>query len=224
MSTTAQPRAAVKVAPRTIRLLLVDDHAMVRQGLRSILEREADLEVIGEAADAAGVRAAAREHRPDIALVDIRLGSGSDRGGIALCEQLVAQCPHTDVVMLTTFVDEQLVREAIDRGAKGYVLKDVDVAELTRIVRAVDRGARGFDTQSSAVMQRSTTVATRPRPTARESEVLVLVAGGASNRQIAIRLGISISTVKFHVRNLMDKLDASNRAGMVTIAAQRGLL
>lgn len=116
-------RSALKVSPRAIRLLLVDDDAMVRQGLRSILEREPDLAVIADAS--------------------------------------------------TTFVDEQLVREAIHRGAKGYVLKDVDVAQLTRIIRDVDRGDAGFDSQSSAMIVRSMTPAAAPQPTSREREVLV---------------------------------------------------
>ena len=118
-------------------IMLVDDHAIVRQGLRSILEREDDLRVVAEASSASEALAVVGRANPQIVLLDLKLSTSSDSEGLELCQQLTAQHPDVGVLVLTTFLDEQLVLQAIRAGARGYVVKDVDTTELLRSIRAV---------------------------------------------------------------------------------------
>ncbi len=208
----------------SVRLLLVDDHAIVRHGLRSVLELEPDLEVVGEAADRDSGLSAVGRLAPDIVLLDVRLTDEAD--GLDVCEEITRRHPEVAVVMLTTFLHAGLLVEALRRGASGYVLKDVDMVDLVRIIRAVHRGESGFDARTLAMVVQSVVGSaggTQP-VTAREGEVLRLVSRGRSNREIASELYISESTAKFHVHNLMRKLGVANRTEVVYVAAQRGLL
>ncbi|MBT0772786.1 response regulator transcription factor [Kineosporia sp. J2-2] len=210
-----------------IRIVLVDDHAVVRQGLRAVLEREHDLRVVGEASSAAGVRAVVERSRPDVVLLDLKLSATSDTEGLAVCAALTARFPGLGVLVLTTLLDDRLVLSAIQHGARGYLLKDVDTAELVRAIRAVGRGDSALDARSTAAMVRSLSPGAdpaRPRLTERETEVLRLLAQGYSNRAIGSRLYISETTVKFHVSNLMRKLDVSRRAEAVYTASKLGYL
>ncbi|WP_431877035.1 MadR family response regulator transcription factor [Amycolatopsis sacchari] len=210
---------------RTLGIVLVDDHAIVRQGLRTILDREDDLTVIGEAASAAEARAVVDRTRPDIVLLDLKLSTGSDTEGLDLCAELAAGHPGTGVLVLTTFLDDALVVEAIHRGARGYVIKDVETTGLVSAIRAVARGESAFDSRSASAMVRSIrTPRAEPVLTAREQNVLELLARGLSNRDIGARLYISETTVKFHVRNVLRKIGASSRAEAVYEAGKRGLL
>lgn len=209
----------------TVDIVLVDDHAIVRQGLRAILERESDLRVVGEASTAAEAMAVVERCRPAIVLLDLKLSTGLDTEGLELCSKLTDR--HTDlgVLVLTTFVDDALVMEAIHRGARGYVVKDVDTTELVRAIRAVSRHESAFDSRSAAAMVRSLRVRpAAPVFTERELGVLGLLARGLSNRDIGRRLYISETTVKFHVRNIMRKLDASSRAEAVYEASKMGVI
>lgn len=217
---------AAPLRPPQARLVLVDDHAMVRQGLRSMLEREPDLVVVGEAGDAEGALETVAETAPDVVVLDLKLGSDAP-DGLAVCAALTSRHPDVAVVVLTTFLDEQLVVEAVRRGARGYVLKDVDVAELVRLIRAVQRGEEGFDSRTVRVMRRTLATGNVPLPaevSARELQVARLIGAGRSNREIGEALAITESTVKFHVRNLMRKLGAARRAEVVYEATKRGLL
>ncbi|MCW4353600.1 response regulator transcription factor [Hoyosella sp. YIM 151337] len=208
-----------------LKIVLVDDHAIVRQGLRFILEREADMRVVAEAATAAEAMAVVERHRPDIVLLDLKLSTGSDTEGLEVCSDLVARYPETGVLVLTTFLDDALVLEAIHRGAKGYVLKDVDTTELVTSIRAVSRNESAFDARSASVMVRSIrTASSEPTLTDREQRVLEHLAHGKSNRDIGGALYISETTVKFHVRNIMRKLGASSRAEAVYEASKLGLI
>ncbi|MEV5297495.1 MULTISPECIES: MadR family response regulator transcription factor [Amycolatopsis methanolica group] len=210
---------------RTLKIVLVDDHAIVRQGLRSILEREEDITVIGEAATAAEARAVVERTRPDIVLLDLKLSTGSDTEGLEICSELTARYPELGVLVLTTFLDDALVVEAIHRGARGYVIKDVDTTGLVSSIRAVARNESAFDSRSASAMVRSIrTAPEEPVLTSREQGVLELLARGLSNRDIGSRLFISETTVKFHVRNIMRKIDASSRAEVVYEASKRGLI
>ncbi|GAA3815864.1 MULTISPECIES: response regulator transcription factor [Amycolatopsis] len=210
---------------RTLKIVLVDDHAIVRQGLRSILEREEDITVIGEAATAAEARAVVERTRPDIVLLDLKLSTGSDTEGLEICSELTARYPDLGVLVLTTFLDDALVVEAIHRGARGYVIKDVDTTGLVSSIRAVARNESAFDSRSASAMVRSIrTAPEEPVLTSREQGVLELLARGLSNRDIGSRLFISETTVKFHVRNIMRKIDASSRAEVVYEASKRGLI
>lgn len=208
-----------------LKIVLVDDHAIVRQGLRSILDRENDMGVVGEASTAAEARAVVERAQPDIVLLDLKLSTGSDTEGLAVCSELTGRYPQLGVLVLTTFLDDALVVEAIHRGARGYVIKDVDTTALVSSIRAVARNESAFDSRSASAMVRSIkTAPDEPRLTEREQNVLELLARGLSNRDIGARLYISETTAKFHVRNIMRKLTAGTRAEAVYEASKLGLL
>jgi DNA-binding NarL/FixJ family response regulator len=216
---------AVTTALTAVDIVLVDDHAILRQGLRSILEREPDLAVVGEASTAAEAMAVVQRCRPAIVLLDLKLSTGADAEGLELCSRLTERHPGLGVLVLTTFLDDPLVVEAIHRGARGYVVKDVDTTELLRAIRAVARGESAFDSRSAAAMVRSMREhPDEPTFTDRERNVLELLARGLSNRDIGRRLYISETTVKFHVRNIMRKLDAATRAEAVYGASKMGVI
>ena len=215
------------VAAGPTRLVIVDDHAIIRQGLRTMLERSDEMLVVAEAGTPQQAREAVREHHPDVVLLDLKLGDDDD-AGLTVCRQLTADDPCVRVLVLTTFLNERLVVEAIRSGAKGYVLKDVDAEALVRSIRAVRSGESAFDSHSAAVVVKSMAGENAPSPavvfTTRESEVVRLLAHGQSNRQIGQTLFISETTVKFHVHNVMDKLGVKRRAEVVYRSGQLGLL
>jgi two-component system, NarL family, response regulator DevR len=212
---------------RCVDIMLVDDHAIVRTGLRSILEREEDLRVVAEASTAAEALTVVGRVRPQIVLLDLKLSTSSDTEGLELCQQLTASHPDVAVLVLTTFLDEQLVLAAIRAGAQGYVVKDVDTSGLIRAIRDVSRGESAFDARSAAAMVRGLH-APPPAPatalTARECEVLKLLAHGNSNRDIGAQLFISETTAKFHVGNILRKLGVSRRAEAVYEASKMGVI
>jgi DNA-binding NarL/FixJ family response regulator len=211
---------------RTIRLVLVDDHAILRQGLRAVLEREGDLLVVGEASSEGEAEIVVRAMSPDVVLLDLKLSAGSELQGLSLCAKLSAAYPELGLLILTTFLDEDLVVRAVHAGARGYVVKDVDTTELVRAIRAVSAGESAFDARSAAAVVRSLNGRTEPRQqlTDREMEVLRLLATGLSNHAIGERLFISATTVKFHVSNIMRKLEVTRRAEAVYAASKQGLI
>jgi two-component system, NarL family, response regulator DevR len=217
-------------APRpeaSVGILLVDDHAIVRQGLRSILEREDDLHVVAEASTAAEARAMMEHARPRIVLLDLKLSTSSDTEGLELCVELSTAHPDVGILVLTTFLDEHLVIAAIRAGAKGYVVKDVDTTGLIRAIRDVAKGGSAFDPRSAAAMVRGLNappVEESKTLTARELEVMQLLAHGLSNGEIGARLYISETTAKFHVGNILRKLGVSRRAEAVYEASKLGLV
>jgi DNA-binding NarL/FixJ family response regulator len=207
-----------------VTIVLIDDHAILRQGLRSLLEREHDLQVVGEASSPGEALAVVERTRPAIVLLDMKLSPASDNDGLGLCADLTKRYPGLGVLVLSTFVDDALVVSAIQHGACGYVVKDVDTMELVRAIRLVARTGSAFDARSAAAMMRSIHAPLARSPlTERELNVLRLVAGGLSNRGIGGRLHLSETTVKFHLRNIMRKLDATGRAEAVYKATQNGL-
>jgi two-component system, NarL family, response regulator DevR len=206
-----------------VRVVVVDDHPLIRQGLRALLERNGAI-VAGEAATSAEAVAVVACSRPEVVVLDLRLGS-SDRDGIELCRRLTTQFPRSRVLVLTTFLSETLLMDAMQAGARGYVLKDVDVAALVRAVADVREGQSAFDSRSAAVAVRSLSGRRAPQViTERERDVVRLVALGLSNEDIGRRLYISQSTVKFHIRNMLRKTGAGSRAELVFKASQLGLL
>ncbi|BAH32493.1 putative NarL family two-component response regulator [Rhodococcus erythropolis PR4] len=209
-----------------VRIVLVDDHAILRQGLRSVLERESDLEIVGEASSLAEALAVVDKVGPDIVLMDLKLSASSDYEGLTLCGQLSTAHPGLGLLVLTTFLDDQLVVRAVHAGARGYVVKDVDTTELVRAIRAVSRGESAFDSRSASAVVRSLNgqSSSKERLTDRELEVLRLLANGLSNIKIGERLFISPTTVKFHVSNIMRKLEVSRRAEAVYAASKQGLI
>ena len=206
-------------------LLLVDDHAIVHQGLIAILDREPDLQVVGQAGTAAEGLAAVTALQPDLVVLDLRLGSAGEAGGLRLCEQIVALRPQTGVLILSTFVDSQLVIEAVRRGARGYVVKDVDTSSLVRAIRIVADGGRAFDAKATSAMAGGLGPGKQavPELSDREQDVLELLVQGLSNQQIAERLFISVTTVKFHVSNVLRKLGVTRRAEVAYVASRWGL-
>jgi len=214
-------------AEALIDIVLIDDHAIVRQGLRSVLEREPDLRIIGEAGTPAQAMAVVASTRPSIVLLDLRLSPSSETEGIEVCAKLHATHPDVSVLVLTTVIDDQLVLEAIHNGARGYAVKDVDTSELVRAIRAVSRGETAFDSRSAAAMVRCINAAPVDESrqlTGREREVLRLLARGLSNRAIGKQLYISETTAKFHVCNIMRKLQVTRRAEAVYVASKEGLI
>jgi two-component system, NarL family, response regulator DevR len=211
---------------RSTRLVLVDDHAILRQGLRSVLERETDLEVVGEAASEAEAVAVVAATTPDVVLLDLKLSAGSEYEGLTLCSTLSRAHPGLGLLVLTTFLDEELVVRAVHSGALGYVVKDVDTTELVRAIRAISLGESAFDSRSAAAVVRALAGRGEPRQqlTDREIQVLRLLAAGMSNSKIGEELFISATTAKFHVSNIMRKLEATRRAEAVYAASKRGLI
>jgi DNA-binding NarL/FixJ family response regulator len=165
--------------------------------------------------------------RPRIVLLDLKLSTSSDTEGLELCQKLTSTYPDTAVLVLTTFMDDQLVVRAIRSGASGYVVKDVDTRELVRAIQAVSQGESAFDSRSAAAMVRSLNARSpleSKQLTEREREVLSLLARGLSNRDIGKRLYISETTAKFHVGNIIRKLNVSRRAEAVYAASKMGLI
>lgn len=212
-----------------IRLMIVDDHSIVRHGLRSILELEQGIEVVGEADSGRVALGMLDSVMPDIVLLDLSLGERGTAEGIDVCQMITTGYPQTGVIVLTTFLEERLVLQAIRSGARGYVLKDVDAIDLVKIVRAVNRGESALDTRSAALVMRnvlSDENVGQPALefTEREMEIMHLLRQGFSNRQIGDHIAISASTVKFHIRKIMRKLDVNHRTEIVYTAGKLGLI
>jgi DNA-binding NarL/FixJ family response regulator len=203
------------------RIVVVDDHRMFRAGLRALLEGEPDMQIVGEAGSGAdGVRLAA-ELRPDVILMDLRLTG--DCGGVEATRQIVAATPGAAVVVLTSYGTQADVIGAMTAGARGYVLKAGEPAELFHAVRTAARGELGLSPQATA---RIVGHLTDPEPllSGREVEVIRLVAQGLSNRAIAAALFLTEATVKTHLIRLYRKLGADNRTSAVSEAVRRGLV
>jgi two-component system response regulator DevR len=208
---------------KTLRILLVDDHEVVRMGLRMMLEDFDDVEVVGEAGTAAEAIDACEQQQPDVVIMDIRMPG---RSGIDACEVIMKRLPMTQVIMLTSFADDSLIEQAIRAGAVGYVLKQVGVGELLRALEAVRQGAAALDprvTRRVLSMMRQQRE-TAPEPfrdlTEREIDVLRLLAEGKTNIQIAVVLTLSEKTVRNHISIILDKLNMSNRVEAATYAVQ----
>ena len=207
-----------------IRLLIVDDHAIVRQGLTSMLSEEPDFEIVGEAADGAAAMKAVDNLKPNIVLLDLRM-PGID--GIDVCREISANHPDVRVIILTAFLDSDTINRCIQAGAKGYVIKDVERTDLKRSIRDVANGGAVLDRKvHTVVVERLKREGDRNRPvlTEREISILKLMAEGFTNRQIATKLYVSEGTIKDQLQKIMDKLGASNRVSALYVAAKEGLI
>ena len=215
-----------------IRVLLADDQSLIRAGFRILLESADDIDVVGEAADGAQAVARAREHRADVVLMDIRMPNVD---GLEATRRIAADddLAGVRVIILTTFESDEYVYQAIRAGASGFLVKDSEPAELIQAVRVVSRGDALLS--PSVTKKLITDLASRPdrqRPTGheldslteREREVMTLVAAGLSNDEIAGRLFVSPLTAKTHVSRIMTKLDARDRAQLVVLAYECGLV
>ena len=204
-----------------IRILLVDDHPVVRHGLRGMLDAEPDLTVVGEASSGAAGVAAARELTPDIVLMDLRMPDGD---GVQATGQILAALPAVRVVVLTTYETDRDILRAIEAGASGYLLKDASPAELADAVRAAARGETVLAPSVASTLIRQVRAPAPPALSAREVQVLRLVALGRTNADIGKELFISEATVKTHLLHIYAKLGVNDRAAAVATAYERGLL
>jgi DNA-binding NarL/FixJ family response regulator len=210
-----------------IGVLIVDDHAVVREGLRAFLELQDDIEVVGEAADGAEALQRARDLRPQVILMDLVM-PGLD--GVAAMRELRRRASESRVIVLTSFLEEERLLPAIRAGAAGYLLKNAAPGELVRAIRAAHAGEAVIDPTAAATLVRALadgapgTSADTQRLTGREREVLELIARGHSNKRIALVLGISEKTVKTHVGHLLAKLDVTDRTQAALLAVRDGLV
>ncbi len=210
------------------RLMIVDDHEVVRMGLRAALDVEPDFAVVAEASNGQEAIEKARAHRPDIVLMDVRM-EGID--GIEACRELRSELPDTRVLMLTSFAEEETVVAALLAGAAGYVLKNVARARLLEALRSVARGESLLDSRvtrgvvEKLVASRAAAAADDDGElTAREREVLVLIAEGATNKEIAAKLVVSENTARNHVSHILGKLGFSRRSEAAAYAVKKGLV
>jgi len=208
---------------KPIRVLLVDDHAVVRSGLAAFLLAWDDLELVSQAESGEDALAQCEKWQPDVVLMDLVMPG---MGGVQATQSIRQRWPRIRVVALTSFESDDLVRGALQAGAISYLLKNVTALELAETIRAAYSGRSILAPEATEVLVRS---ANEDHPlgfdlTARESEVLALLVEGLSNSEIAARLVLSHSTVKFHVSNILSKLGASNRGQAVSLAVQHKLV
>ncbi len=208
-------------APSPIRVLIVDDHPVVRDGLRGMFAGDPDFEVVGDAGDGQAAVSMARALGPDVVLMDLRM-PGAD--GVSAIRQMSEQGLSARVLVLTTYDTESDVVTAIEAGAIGYLLKDTPRQELTRAVRAAASGETVLSPPVATRLLGQVRQGQREAPSEREMEVLQLVARGRTNREVAATLFISEATVKTHLLHLYSKLEVNDRAAAVAAAYDRGLL
>jgi two-component system response regulator DevR len=211
-----------------IRILIVDDHEVVRLGLRLLMEDHEEMEVVAEAGDAEHALIEVERHRPTVAIVDIRLPG---RSGLEACKEIRQKFPDTRVVILTSQADDDFIAEALRSGASGYVLKQVGGDELIRAVLAAARGETALDPQTAArVVSRLRDLESMAEADAlrdlspRERDVLVLVAEGQSNKEIGAVLNLSDITVRNYISNMLEKLNLSNRVELAAFATAHHLI
>jgi len=204
--------------PPTIRIMIVDDHSIVRMGIAGLLAMADDMEVVAEAEDLEQAAAAFATHAPDVTLMDVRMPGGT---GLEALERIKARAPDARVIILSTYdLDEPMIA-ASNLGASGYVLKSLRFEELVSAIRTVHAGGTYF---SPEVMRRIEASAKQKPLTPREIEILDLLRRGLSNKEIGRRLTISENTAKFHVKAILAKLGVADRAEAVAAAFERGLL
>jgi DNA-binding NarL/FixJ family response regulator len=208
-----------------IRVLIADDHAVVRQGLRTFLELQEDIEVVGDAADGAAALAGVERFEPDVVLMDLVMPG---LGGVEAIRRLRTLRPETRVLVLTSFLDDEKLFPAVRAGAAGYLLKDVEPSELVRAIRTVADGESLLHPAVAARLMEEFSDTERPVAeealTAREREVLLLIARGLPNKQIALELGIAEKTVKTHVSSILGKLGLTDRTQAALYAVRAGLI
>ncbi|HUI09048.1 MAG TPA: response regulator transcription factor [Bacteroidota bacterium] len=215
---------------KKIRILIADDHSVVREGLRALLGRVEDFDVIAEAADGEEAVRLVREKKPDVAMLDISMPAVN---GIEATRQIRRSNPDTKILIFTMYENEEYVYQMVAAGANGYVLKDAGKHDLIAAVRAIQYGGRFFSPGVSRLIidefirrsrEASPAPPARSELTTRESEILQYIASGLTNAEIARKLFLSVRTVNTHRTNLMHKLDVHNTAGLVRYALENGLV
>jgi DNA-binding NarL/FixJ family response regulator len=201
-----------------IRILAVDDHPILREGLRALINNQPDLSLVAEASDGRDALVQYRSHRPNITLMDLQMPLMS---GIEAITAIRSEFPGARIIVLTTFAGDVLAQRALKAGALAYVLKGLVRKELLETIRAVHRGAKRIQADVAAEIAHHTGEAPL---TAREIEVISLAATGNSNKRIGVKLSINEDTVKGHMTNILAKLGASDRTHAVTLALRRGII
>lgn len=212
-----------------IRIVIADDHSLIRQGVRSLLEDVQDIEVVGEAEDGHAARALVERLNPDVLIIDINMPGLT---GIQVAEQLTAQNVPTRIVILSMYSDEEVVRQALHSGAKGYLLKRSVIEELVLAIRSVHAGNAYFSPEIAHLVlagylapeSEDTERSAFEKLTSREREVLKMVAEGHTNKEIAEHLVISVKTVEKHRASVMEKLDVNDLPGLVRAAIRHNLI
>ena len=204
----------------TIRVVLVDDHAVIRAGLAQLIATAEDIEVVGQAGDGAEAVEQARALTPDVVLMDLQM-PGVD--GVAATRRVRAEVPGVDVLVLTSFSDSERILDALDAGAVGYLLKDADPDDVLAGIRAVARGESPIHPRAARALLGARSGSSRPQLTAREVEVLRLVRDGLANKQIARQLEISERTVKAHLTSAFSRIGVSDRTQAALWAQRNGL-
>jgi DNA-binding NarL/FixJ family response regulator len=205
-------------APEKIRVLCVDDHPLLREGLSTVIANQMDMVVAAQASSGKEAVQRFREHSPDVTLMDLRL---PDMGGIDAMMAIRAEFPEARIIILTTFSGDVEIQRAFEAGARAYVLKSMPPKELVDVIRQVHAGKKRILPEIAAHLAEHYSDETL---TGREIEVLQCIAGGNRNRDIAEKLFITEETVKVHVKHIMDKLGASDRTQAVTIGVRRGII
>lgn len=204
----------------TTRVVLVDDHAVIRAGLAQLIATADDIEVVGQAADGAAAIEQARALKPDVVLMDLQM-PGVD--GVAATREIVAAGLGVDVLVLTSYSDNERILDALDAGAVGYLLKDADPDDVLTGIRAVSRGESPIHPKAARALLGARSAGGRPQLTAREVEVLSLVRDGLANKQIARKLEISERTVKAHLTSAFSRIGVSDRTQAALWAQRNGL-
>ncbi len=202
------------------KVFIVDDHYMVIEGIRSLLQNEKGIEWVGHASNAASCLAFLQKQQPDVILMDINL---PDKSGIDLCKEVIGKYPSVFIIGLSTFNQQSFIQKMMDNGASGYVLKNATQEELMEAVQAVMKGKTYLSEEASQVLRKNAD-ADIPVLTRREKEVLELIADGLTNNEIAQRLFISVATVDTHRKNLLAKFEAKNIASLIKAAMQMQML
>jgi DNA-binding NarL/FixJ family response regulator len=201
-----------------IRVFSVDDHPLLREGIAAIINNQADMSMVAQAASSQDAVEQYRKHKPDVTLMDLRL---PDRSGIETMIAIRSEFPDARVIMLTTFEGDVEIKNALEAGARGYMLKSMPPKELVEVIRQVHAGKKRIPPQLAAQLAEHMS---DEDLTEREVEVLGQIAGGNRNRDIAERLFITEETVKVHIKHIMEKLGASDRTQAVAIGIRRGII
>jgi len=201
-----------------IRVLSVDDHPVVREGIAALMARQSDMELIAEASNGREAIEQFRMHHPDVTLMDLQM---PEMGGIDALSAIRGEFPDARIIVLTSYAGDIQVSRALKAGARAYLLKDMLRKELLETIRAVHAGQKRVSSEVAAEIAEH---ATDEILTPRETDVLRLIAGGKANKEIAAQLGLTEQTVKSHVKNILGKLGANDRTHAVTTALKRGII